>query len=263
MPELVILMKGMMAAMRAVAISMSLLVVLIYVFAIAFTQLCDGTDCGDIFSSVPVSMALLFERATLIDNLSDVSERLQRDNPALLGVLYVYVFVAYLTVLNLLTGVIVEVVTGVAALESQVLKVSYVKERIQELMKQGADADGDNMISKKEFMNLLNNQKATAILQSVGVDVVGLVDFVDAIFTSTNEDDEVEEKCLSFEEFMGVILDLRGSNKATVRDVVELRKFVHGRIATLQHYMLEAKPLNQRTARSDDSILRIVSYVQN
>merc|ERR1719183_759108 len=56
------------------------------------------------------------------------------------------------------------------------------------------------------------------MIQEIGVDVVGLVDFADFIFK-----DGVE---LSFPEFMEIVLQLRGSNMSTVRDVVDLRKFM-------------------------------------
>merc|ERR1719336_2189146 len=83
----------------------------------------------------------------------------------------------------------------------------------------GFDADGDNLVSKEEFNALLMNPKAAQMVQEVGVDVVALVDFSDYIFP---------EGCkpLTFAEFMEVVLSFRGSNKSTVKDIVDLRKFV-------------------------------------
>merc|ERR1712217_427383 len=81
----------------------------------------------------------------------------------------------------------------------------------------GIDYDGNLQISKGEFETLLLNKTAARMVQDVGVDVVGLVDFADFIF---KDDDE-----LSFCEFMELVLQLRGSNNATVKDVVDLRKF--------------------------------------
>jgi len=90
-------------------------------------------------------------------------------------------------------------------------------------------------------MCLLQNKKALEILQDVGVDVIGVVDNIDHIFAAdpvpfVEEDSEREEpieispaakeKTLSFPEFMKVILDLRGSNTATVKDIVDLRRFI-------------------------------------
>merc|ERR1712008_252636 len=82
----------------------------------------------------------------------------------------------------------------------------------------GFDDDGNQKISKAEFQALLVNPKTAKMVQEVGVDVVGLVDFADFIFK-----DGVE---LSFSEFMALVLQLRGSNTATVKDIVDLRKFI-------------------------------------
>merc|ERR1719274_141706 len=50
LPELMILIKGMATAMKSVAYVMGLLVLITYVFAIAFTQLAVGTESlGDTF----------------------------------------------------------------------------------------------------------------------------------------------------------------------------------------------------------------------
>merc|ERR1719163_2231847 len=80
----------------------------------------------------------------------------------------------------------------------------------------GIDEDGNKHISQAEFEMLLLNPEAARTIQEIGVDVVGLVDFADHIFQ-----DGVE---LSFVDFMELVLQLRGSNGATVRDIVYLRK---------------------------------------
>merc|ERR1712087_441449 len=80
------------------------------------------------------------------------------------------------------------------------------------------DSNDDQHISKDEFEALLENPEAARALQNIGVDVVGLVDFMDYIFA--------EETELSFPCFMETVLQLRGSNSATVKDIVDLRKFI-------------------------------------
>jgi len=64
---------------------------------------------------------------------------------------------------------------------------------------------------------------ACRALRDVGVDVIGLVDCADTLFVD-NHGRMVEE--LEFADFMDVVLQLRGSNTATVKDVVELRKLL-------------------------------------
>jgi hypothetical protein len=136
-----------------------------------------------------------------------------------------FILLSSLTVMNMLVGVLVEVVGVVSAVEKEEMTLSYVKSMLMSMLEDSeVDADENCKISKPEFERLLLKPKAARILQEVGVDVVGLVDFLDFIFKDGTE--------LSFPEFMDVVLQLRGTNNATVRDVVDLRKFVLNEIDT-------------------------------
>jgi len=104
------------------------------------------------------------------------------------------------------------------------MAVSFVKTQLQHVIKtSGLDENGDGKISKAEMMEILKNKEACTALGEVKVDVVGLVDNIDQIFEG--DDDEEATESLGFERLMKVVLDLRGSNLATVRDIVDLRKF--------------------------------------
>merc|ERR1712217_492210 len=80
------------------------------------------------------------------------------------------------------------------------------------------DKDGDGTISKDEFLALLLRPDAARVLDQVCVDVVGLASLKDFIF-----EDGIES--LSFQDLFKLILSLRGNNTATVKDLVDLRKF--------------------------------------
>mmetsp|Transcript_141121 Transcript_141121/g.243904 ORF Transcript_141121/g.243904 Transcript_141121/m.243904 type:complete len:135 (+) Transcript_141121:1-405(+) len=79
------------------------------------------------------------------------------------------------------------------------------------------DLNGDGMVSQDEFELLLQHPDATRCLNSVGVDVVGLVDFADFIFRGED---------ISFVDFVELVLTLRGTNTARVKDIVDLRKYM-------------------------------------
>merc|ERR1719297_742394 len=59
LPELLILIKGMVAALRSVCFALGLLLLILYVFGIAFTQLCEGTALEPEFDTVLISMHTL------------------------------------------------------------------------------------------------------------------------------------------------------------------------------------------------------------
>jgi len=218
-PELLILIKGMVASMRSVFTTLLLLVLFLYVFGIAFAQLTSGTKPGrELFSDVSTSMyTLLLYGVLSLDFVGDVASSLA-DVSFLLAVLFfVFVLLAALTVMNMLIGVLCEIVSAVAATEKEELLVSYVKGKLEDTLTE-IDKDGDGKISKDEFENLLDSKQACMALSDVGVDVVGLVDFADVIFEA--------EESLTLSQFMDVVLQLRSKNTATVKDIIELRKLM-------------------------------------
>merc|ERR1719217_1565562 len=117
----------------------------------------------------------------------------------------------------MLIGVLCEVISAVASVEHESLAVMHVMDQIQTILSVGGlDKDGDGLISKKEFGQMMENVDAARILSGVGVDVFALVELVDYIF-------EAQEQ-LTFGDFMEVVLSLRGSNSATVKDIVDIRR---------------------------------------
>mmetsp|Transcript_51374 Transcript_51374/g.130695 ORF Transcript_51374/g.130695 Transcript_51374/m.130695 type:complete len:490 (+) Transcript_51374:2-1471(+) len=241
MPELMILIKGISAATRSVFFTLALLVLLMYIFAIMFTQLTRETDVGEeFFNKVGNSMYTLLVYGTLMDQITLPVNALGQLS-YLYGALFLFfVLLAALTLMNMLIGVLTEVVSAVAATEKETLTVTFVRNKMQEALKK-IDQDGDGTISKREFEKILENKDATEALNEVDVDVIGLVDFADFIFA--DEDGGKEERTLDFGKFMEVVLQFRGSNNATVKDIVNLRKFVSNSLKVQRDELQELKEL--------------------
>lgn len=217
-PELTILIKGIWVAARSVFFTLCLLTIIIYIFAVAFRQLTDDQEIGaKYFKSVPDSMKSLLLYGVLPDQAEIVTNI--GDSHVILGILsLIFILLASLTVMNMLVGVLVEVVSVVSSVEKEELKVNFVKSRLRwMLINTGLDADHDMKISRKELDMLLMDPVAARIIKDVGVDPVGLVDFGDYIFQDSKDG-------LTFPQFIEVILQFRGTNNATVKDVVDLRK---------------------------------------
>jgi len=220
MPELMILIKGMAMAARSVCLTMMLLALIIYVFAIGLTQVAQDTDSEfktKYFGSVPDSMNTLLLHGCFGEELPDVVNTAGRESILFGAIIILFVLIASLTVMNLLVGVLVEVVSVVASVEKETLQVTFVKTKVLDTLHE-IDANMDGNISRSEFESLLFQPTAAKALQEVGVDVVGLVDFSDFIFADGDE--------ISFYQFMDTVLQLRGSNMATVKDICDLRKWL-------------------------------------
>lgn len=218
-PELMILLKGISAATRSVFFTLCLLALMIYIFAIAFTQMCEDTDFGnEYFPTVPIAMNNLLLKGTLPD-LAQFVEDAGREGWFFQVLMLVFILLSSLTVLNMLVGVLVEVVSVVSAVEKEQMMVNFVKAELGEmLMNSEVDMNGNKHITKMEFQLLLQNPAAAKIIAEIGVDVVGLVDYADFIFRNADE--------LSFPDFMELVMQLRGQNTPAVKDMVDLRQFV-------------------------------------
>mmetsp|Transcript_42749 Transcript_42749/g.81754 ORF Transcript_42749/g.81754 Transcript_42749/m.81754 type:complete len:679 (+) Transcript_42749:135-2171(+) len=265
MPELLILIKGMVASLRSVFFTLGLLFVIVYIFAIAFTQICGETDCEVLFPDVAYSMHTLFLNGAMMDNLSSMTVPLMEQNLGLLFLFYTFVLLAALTMMNMLVGVICEVVSDVARHERESATLNYVNDKIKELVGKisNADVDGDDKISKDEFMKLLREKDALFILSEVGVDVMSLYDLADTIFDLDGEElGETDshpglnklitpgnKKKIDFGEFMRIILALRGTNQASFKDVTELRKWMKGQFTSLDQRFHDLESAQRRSVK--------------
>jgi len=248
-PELMILLKGMKTATRSVFCTLVILMVFIYVFAVGFKMLSKGTRLqDDYFGSTFGSMSTLLISGCMPD-LADIISDLGEEH-ILYGLVFgFFILLTTLTVMNMLVGVLCEVVSIVSAVEKEQMEVTFVKDKLKEvlLLCEGYNDEIDR-ITKVQFQELLAIPEAARALHQVGVDAAGLVDYIDIIFLKSDKSDEID-----FADFMEIILELRGGNKATVKDVVDLRKFntsafnaVGEKIAALEAQVCEALGQNQK-----------------
>eukprot|EP00928_Gymnodinium_smaydae_P070904 TRINITY_DN54642_c0_g1_i1.p1 TRINITY_DN54642_c0_g1~~TRINITY_DN54642_c0_g1_i1.p1 ORF type:complete len:615 (-),score=126.21 TRINITY_DN54642_c0_g1_i1:76-1920(-) len=227
LPELLILIKGICVAARSVFFTLCLLFLVIYIFSVAFVQITEMTPRLKTlyFRSVPGAMNTLLLRATLPD-MADLVEDVGNESLWIAGILLLFILFASLTLLNMLVGVLCEVVSVTSSVERERLTVRFVRAKLMDLLHK-TDKDNTMSISRTEFEELLLCVEGAKIIQEVGVDPVGLVDFADFIFEDGAE--------ITFPQFMDYVLQLRGSNVTTVKDVVDLRKFlVHSLQSTVE-----------------------------
>merc|ERR1711953_1647601 len=81
-----------------------------------------------------------------------------------------FILMTTMTLMNMLIGVLCEVVSAVGAHEREEADIKLLKQSILgELLK--FDANGDFMISKDEFDTVMTDVQATKALHDLGVDV--------------------------------------------------------------------------------------------
>jgi hypothetical protein len=208
----------MMRAMRAVFSTICLLLVVIYVFAIIFTQMLAGTDAeqqlAGSFDSVPQAMVCLLldgifnSQAGLIYKLLDI-------HWSYFVCIMVYESIACLTVMNMLLGVICNEITHVAKQETEARLLEKIRTRLHEILLH-LDVDRDGMISIVEFGQLVSKTDVLREMHALGVDVFGLIECGDFIFLDKGY-------ALPFDDFVEAVLRFRTSNVCTVKDTVDIR----------------------------------------
>lgn len=223
LPELLILVKGMVIALSTVTYTLGMLIVLAYVFAIALTQLSNGCEFRELyFTCVPHGMFSLIIFATYLDDLAAFGDPIKAESTMCLILVVIYIILASLTVMNMLIGVLCEVIDGVAVVEKESMMVEKVHEAFGEIINR-LDTDTNGVISWTEFKQLLEDpvisHDAVKAFESCNVDVDGLIDVAEEYFFYMGEPVE-----LTFADFMAMVLELRGGQKCIVKDVILLRK---------------------------------------
>ncbi|CAJ1388363.1 unnamed protein product, partial [Effrenium voratum] len=232
MPELMILVKGLIVAARSVFFTLVLLLLITYVFSIAFAQLSHDTRLKPLyFQSVPTAVLTLIVTCVMPDQESFFQDVAQES--WVMGMLVIiFVTIGSLIVMNMLVGILVEAVQTVATMEHEQIHVDFAKRVLRDLIQEGGvDEDGDNQISEEEFCRLLQRPEAMKALGRLGVDDYAVMEYGRLLF----EDGEP----LTFKEFMDAILTLRGSNQTTVKDIVNLRKFTADEFSHLHTVLME------------------------
>lgn len=223
-PELVIIIKAIGFASRSVAVFSVLWLVLIYFFAIVMRQITAGTDAGATwFSSVPDAMNTLLLHGILpafagfVNDISDPN----RGNFFFGVIAMIFILLASITIMYMLVGVLVEVVSKIATDEKENLTVSYLAAKVRDKL----ESNGRNVeapFKKAELQQLLIEDDIVQLLMSLNVDIVALMDMLDIVF----EDLDKEGSDMTFQKLVDLLLNGRGTNQATVRDTKDVLRIV-------------------------------------
>jgi len=214
MPELVTMIKGMVVAMRAMASTLLLLMIITYVFAIVmFLGLGDDPLSEISFGNLSICMWTLMMDGMFMDSAGSLlRDLLDRDMAHMVFVFMMYVLLAQLTVLNMLICVLCEVVSAVAEAEQDEFAIRTLKQTVLALLLE-IDEDGSGMIEEDELKQVLDNEKAVNILQSLGINVEHFYDCMLMHFDNTPQ--------LSIRFVMKEILTHRGDRAITKSDMVD------------------------------------------
>lgn len=223
-PELMILLHGMFQAIRSVLTTLLLLVLVTYTFAVAMTQLLQNKSIGGgRFDSVPEATTFLLLQTLCGFDYHFMMDMMNADGLSFAFML-AYQLIGSLTLMNMLIGVMVDVVGNTAQIEQEEQSLKTLKRDIADVVKL-TDENEDQTVTSVEFNHMIQNPEAVRKLYEGGVNVLALVDYADFVFRDT--------PTLTLEDFVETVLQFRGSSQATVKDVVDLRVYVSKELARL------------------------------
>merc|ERR1719161_1563146 len=135
-PELLRLLKGIGAGVRSVYSTICLLVIFMYVFAIVFMQQSANNEAlQEYFGTIGLSFTSLLMHGALVDNISEVFNVILDASPFLAALLLIFILFAHFTILNLLIGVLCEVIAAVSVHEKTEMTVQYAKDNLLGVLK--------------------------------------------------------------------------------------------------------------------------------
>jgi hypothetical protein len=224
-PELMILAKAMFLALRSVMAVLVMLTLVIYVFAILFTQLLSGEAVAKgKFETVPMSMNYLLIQLLCGFDV-DFMFGLLHGSLVYYCVFLVFILFASMTIMNMLIGILCEVVAGVSDAEKEEKFVKDIEGHLKVLAAK-LDPDGDGSVSKDEFLNIVKDYDLIQALNETGVDVISFVEYASFVFQ-----DEAELSC---DAFMQMVVQFRGDRVATVKELVQTRRYITNLLESMQ-----------------------------
>merc|ERR1712224_111608 len=221
--ELIRMIHGVQRAWRGVFSALLLLIILIYIFAIILHSLLDGNEATEkYFTGLQTVMLTLLLDGTFLDGIGTVTRLLLEDTQFVAFCIFI-IFVAgsALTVMNMLIGVLCEVVSQTSAAEKEEADVDLMKKTLL-VMLQAKDADGSGLLEMEEMCEVFADPNARAVLESMNVDTENVMDVGRLLKTHFG--------AVSIGMVMELMLAARGGRSLTMKDLINSNQFLYWKL---------------------------------
>ncbi|CAK9067616.1 unnamed protein product [Durusdinium trenchii] len=193
-------------------------------------------------------MYTLIMDGTFMDSTRDVLGSLRTmDNDGLQGwvsisVFLIYVLLTNITVMNMLIGIVCEVVSEVKREDEEGVAIDFMKEHLRTMLTD-LDQDKNENISKSELQSVVEDEKAKVVLSELQVKPEDVIDLTEYLFEQ--DEDAGREQEVTREELLEVILKIRGGRTISNQDIIDVRC-----------------DIRRIVQRQTNMVLREVSYLQ-
>lgn len=234
-PEMMVIIKGMVASTRTVLITGALLVLVLYTFCILFTDAYherkhpDGEDPLEteaMFGTMGKSMFSLFIYATILDDVTYASDAIRESkNHWMMVAFVVFILISSFMMLNMLIGVLVEVVGATAECERATNIEDKVREAIGNIFAT-MDDNKNNVIDREEFMKMSDSEEVMAALSELDINQTHFELYAELLFKPDKKTKKTES--LNYDKLVSMILRLRPGSFVSALDFAAFSKTITG-----------------------------------
>jgi len=259
-PELVTMCKGLLQGARACCASIFMIFILVYIFGIALHSVMKDEDemnarlareNGVQFKRLGDCMWILLVDGTfLLDGTGEILTKLifSRSLNLILSscLMLICLFLSAMVVCNMLIGVLCELVAQVARVRRDEEAISLLKDTMLVHLKQFDDGDG--MISKDEFDEVMSRADSRKLLETLNVDRVFMLALQKMLYTKTSTS-------IPIRGIMELMLTCRADTPATVHTIANSLSYLTYRLDELDRHF--ATSLNQTRRNIKKSIFEV------
>mmetsp|Transcript_5912 Transcript_5912/g.14131 ORF Transcript_5912/g.14131 Transcript_5912/m.14131 type:complete len:590 (+) Transcript_5912:105-1874(+) len=252
-PELMTIIRGLAASIRSVFWTGVILFLLTYTWAILFTneyhqgqdddlnirECAFNYDSGNFtlaedktihdcivqvfFGSMGKSMASLLVMGAVLDDVTACSDSIRKSgSPHYIVFFVLYIIFASFTLLNMLTGILCEVVN--ASAESEKIKTSEAKLRdaIESIVNE-LDKNSDGKISRNEFKKMQKNRKILKALKELQIERTEIEKYYEYLFAPREDG---QEPNVTIDEMTQMIMRTRPGTPVGALDMAAVKQVV-------------------------------------
>jgi voltage-gated sodium channel len=261
-PELMMLVKGMISATKAVGFIILFLILVMYVFSIIMMSMmakvpneANGAELNDdgvfewegetgkfYFGSMGDAMMCLFTNGVLGDNLDQTVSAILEEGLVVTLVFWVFFAISSLTLLNMLIGVLCEVISKKADEEKSAMGEMDLRLSLTDAFNV-LDHNRDGIVTVTEWEQMKGNASVRQSFANQGIDEGEMDEQLDkmqeCIFNKKTVHGGTAEHGpgLSMEEFVTKLLEVQPSQSASVLELKLLRAKVEMRDGKIDQYL--------------------------
>lgn len=223
-PELMIIIKGLIASFRSVSCTAILQVLILYVWSILFVSeyheygADDESEIASYFGTMGKSMFSLFIYGTVLDDVTACTDAIRgTENMFMLSLFIVFILISSFTILNMLIGILCEVVSATAESETTKAVETCAKEAITTLFNK-LDVDGSGTITQEEFMHMRDDETVRQALEEMDIYESHFMRYCELLFQDKKAQTPGKPPAIDFEALITMILRLSPGNHISALD---------------------------------------------